>query len=106
MANTKSAEKNARKNSARYERNRAVKTKLKTLEKKFQASLESKDGDQARESARIFISALDKAAKSALVHRNKVARKKASIAKAISGMKSGAKSPKAPAKEKSTEETK
>ena len=98
MANTKSAEKNARKNSARYERNRAVKTKLKTLEKKFQSSLESKDGDQARESARMFISALDKAAKSALVHRNKVARKKASLAKAIVDMQSGGKSPKPAAK--------
>ena len=105
MANTKSAEKNARKNSARYERNRAVKTKLKTLEKKFQSSLESKDGEETRESARIFISALDKAAKSALVHRNKVARKKASLAKAIGGMQSGAKPPKPAAKKESSEES-
>jgi small subunit ribosomal protein S20 len=103
MANTKSAEKNARKNSARYERNRAVKTKLKTLEKKFQSSLESKDGDQVRESARIFISSLDKAAKSALVHRNKVARKKASIAKAIVDMQSGDTPKKTAAKEASPE---
>ena len=101
MANTKSAEKNARKSIARFERNRAVKSKLKTLEKKFLSSLESKDGEETREHARIFISALDKAAKGALVHRNKVARKKASIAKAISGIKSGAKSAKAPAKGKS-----
>ena len=106
MANTKSAEKNARKSSARYERNRAVKTKLKTLEKKFQSSLESKDGDQARESAKIFISALDKAAKSALVHRNKVARKKASLAKAIGGMKTEAKAPKTTAKKETVEKSK
>ena len=104
MANTKSAEKNARKSSARYERNRAVKTKLKTLEKKFQSSLESKDVDQARESARMFISALDKAAKSALVHRNKVARKKGSLAKAIVDMQSSGKPPKPAAKEDSSEE--
>ena len=106
MANTKSAEKNARKNSARYERNRAVKTKLKTLEKKFQASLESKDGDQARESARIFISALDKAAKSALVHRNKVARKKASVAKAIADMQSAGTSKNPASKKESSEKSK
>ena len=105
MANTKSAEKNARKNSARYEHNRAVKSKLKTLEKKFQSSLESKDGEQARESARVFISALDKAAKSALVHRNKVARKKASLAKAIDGMKTGAKAPKTAAKKETVEKS-
>ena len=105
MANTKSAEKNTRKNSARYERNRAVKTKLKTLEKKFQSSLESKDGDQVRESAKIFISALDKAAKSALVHRNKVARKKASVAKAIVDMQSGGTSKKPAAQKESPEES-
>jgi small subunit ribosomal protein S20 len=105
MANTKSAEKNARKNSSRYERNRAVKTKLKTLEKKFQSSLESKDGEETRESARIFISALDKAAKSALVHRNKVARKKASSAKAIVDMPSGENSQKPAAKKESSEES-
>jgi small subunit ribosomal protein S20 len=105
MANTKSALKNARKNSTRYERNRAVKSKLKTLEKKFQSSLESKDGDQARESARMFISALDKAAKSSLVHRNKVARKKASLTKAIGGMKSSKETPKPAAKEESSEES-
>ena len=104
MANTKSAEKNARKNSSRYERNRAVKTRLKTLEKKFQSSLESKDGEETRENARIFISALDKAAKSALVHRNKVARKKASLAKAIVDMQSSGKSPKPAAEEDSSEE--
>jgi len=105
MANTKSALKNARKNSARYEHNRAVKSKLKTLEKKFQSSLELKDGEQARESARVFISALDKAAKSALVHRNKVARKKASLAKAIGGMKTGAKAPKTAAKKETVEKS-
>ena len=103
MANTKSAEKNTRKSSARYERNRTVKTKLKTLEKKFQSSLESKDGDQVRESARIFISALDKAAKSALVHRNKVARKKASVAKAIVDVKSSGTPEKTVSKEASSE---
>lgn len=103
MANTKSAEKNARKTIARYERNRAVKTKLKTLEKKFQSSLKSKDVDQARERARIFISALDKAAKNSLVHRNKVARKKASLAKAIVDMESSGRSPKPVAKDKSPE---
>ena len=106
MANTKSAEKNARKNSTRYERNRAVKTKLKTLEKKFQLSLESKDAEQIRESAKTFISALDKAAKSSLVHRNKVARKKASLAKAISNIKSGGKASKPGTKENSSEENK
>ena len=105
MANTKSALKNIRKNKARYLQNRAVTSRLKTLEKKFQSSLESKDGDQVRESARIFISALDKAAKSALVHRNKVARKKASLAKAIVDMQSGGKPPKPAAKEDSSEES-
>ncbi len=76
MANTQSALKNIRKNGANYLRNRSVSSRLKTLEKTFLATIESKDKDSAGKSANDLISALDKAAKKKLVHPNKVARKK------------------------------
>ena len=76
MANTQSAIKNIRKNRTNYLRNRSVSSKLKTLDKAFLSSVESKDKDAATKAAQSLISALDKASKSNLVHSNKVARKK------------------------------
>ena len=75
MANTKSALKNIRKNKARYLRNRAITSKLKTLEKQFLLSIENKDVDDAKQNASSFISALEKANKNNIVHHNKVSRK-------------------------------
>jgi small subunit ribosomal protein S20 len=80
MANTQSALKNIRKNRTNYLRNRSVSSKLKTLDKAFITSVESKDKEAATEAAKFLISALDKAKKSNLVHANKIARKKSRCA--------------------------
>ncbi len=76
MANTRSALKNIRKNKARYTQNRAITSKLKTLEKKFITSIEDKNKDEAVSNAASFISALEKSVKRNLAHGNKVSRKK------------------------------
>jgi small subunit ribosomal protein S20 len=76
MANTKSALKNIRKNKARYIQNRTISSRLKTLEKKFLNAVSEKDNEGAKSYASNFISALEKAKKSNLVHANKVSRKK------------------------------
>ena len=89
MANSKSALKNVRKNRTRALQNQAVKSRLKTLEKKFRASVESGNVEEAQEASKLFASALDKGVKRSLVHRNKVARKKASCAKALADMQGG-----------------
>ena len=86
MANTKSALKNIRKNKARYLRNRAITSKLKTLEKQFLLSIENKDLDDAKQKASLFISALEKANKNNIVHHNKVSRKKSRCAELISSL--------------------
>jgi small subunit ribosomal protein S20 len=86
MANTRSALKNIRKNKARYIENRAITSKLKTLEKKFIASVESKDKDEAIANASSFISALEKSEKRNLVHANKVSRKKSRCSALIAGI--------------------
>lgn len=76
MANTKSALKYIRKTETRTLRNRQVKSRLKTFAKKVEAARASEDKDALVIASRNFISALDKAAKSGLVHPNKVARHK------------------------------
>jgi len=86
MANTRSALKNIRKNKARYIENRAITSKLKTLEKKFIISVEGKNRDEAIANASTFISALEKSEKRNLVHANKVSRKKSRCSALIAGI--------------------
>ena len=86
MANTRSALKNIRKNKARYIENRAITSKLKTLEKKFVASIEDKNKDEAIANASSYISALEKSEKRNLVHANKVSRKKSRCSALIAGI--------------------
>ncbi len=81
MANTKSALKYIRKTEARTKANRQAKTRLKTLAKQVKAAVSSADKDALSEKTRLYISALDKAGKSGLVHKNKIARHKATCAK-------------------------
>lgn len=85
MANTKSAQKNNRKTIARTLRNRSRKTRLKTLAKKVQSLAEAGDKEALKAAATDYISAMDRAAKTNLVHRNKASRTKASMAKLLVG---------------------
>ena len=80
MANTKSALKYIRKNKLRTLRNRQVKSRLKTLYKKVQAASASENKDELASASREYISALDKAGKTGLIHSNKVARHKSRCA--------------------------
>ena len=83
MANTKSALKNIRKSKARMLRNRQAKSKLKILERQFNACVDSNEEEAARKASVEFISALDRAAKSSIIHRNKATRKKSSCTNKI-----------------------
>ena len=80
MANKKSALKYIRKSAARTLRNRQQKSRLKTLSKKLDAAVAQKDEAAIQAASRHFISALDKAGKSGIVHANKIARHKARCA--------------------------
>lgn len=80
MANTKSAIKAARKAVRLTERNRGVKTRLKTLRKRLDALIKSKDAG-SKEAAAEYVSAMDKAVKSGVVHKNAASRAKSHAAK-------------------------
>jgi small subunit ribosomal protein S20 len=76
MANTKSASKRARQTVKRSLRNRSVLTRLRTLQK----GLPTGDKPDANK-LRGLISAIDKAAKRGMIHRNAARRRKARLNK-------------------------
>lgn len=84
MANTKSAIKAARKTVRLTERNRGVKTRLKTLRKRLDDLMAKKDEAGAKTTAAAYASAMDKAVKGGVVHRNAASRAKSHAAKALS----------------------
>ena len=81
MANTKSAIKAARKSLRLAARNRTVKTRLKTLQKKFQQAVTAGDAVAAKAAGIAYASATDKAVKSGVVHRNAASHAKSRAAK-------------------------
>ena len=83
MANTKSAIKAARKAVRLTTRNKGVKTALKTLHKKFEAAVIAKDAAAAKTIGAKYASAMDKATKSGVVHRNAASRAKAHVSKHV-----------------------
>ncbi|HVW22187.1 MAG TPA: 30S ribosomal protein S20 [Opitutaceae bacterium] len=83
MANTKSAIKAARKAVRLTLRNKALKNRLKTLHKNFDAAVASKDQAAAKAAGIAYVSAMDRAVKSGVVHRNAANHAKAHASKHI-----------------------
>lgn len=75
MANTKSAAKRARQIERRSLRNRGVLTRIRTLGKR------AKGADTQPDDFRTLVSAIDKAAKRGILHRNAANRRKAKLAR-------------------------
>jgi small subunit ribosomal protein S20 len=81
VANIKSQIKRNKQNERRHERNKAVKTNLKTAVRKFRELAESGEKDAAVVAARDAARKLDKAASKGIIHKNQAANRKSSIAK-------------------------
>jgi small subunit ribosomal protein S20 len=82
MANTKSAAKRTRQTARRALRNSSISSQLRTLQKRALAAAKA-DPDQIRS----VISAIDKAAKRGVIHRNAAIRRKARLTRALSTAK-------------------
>lgn len=78
MANTKSAAKRARQTTKRTARNRTVLTALKGKTK----TVRTATGDK-KATAQTLVSALDKAAKRGVIHKNAANRRKSRLAKRL-----------------------
>ena len=81
MANIKSQIKRNRQNELAHERNKSVKSALKSAIRKFREAAESGDADQAQALARDASKKLDKAASKGVIHKNQAANKKSAIFK-------------------------
>lgn len=81
MANTKQMMKRIQTNEKARQRNKAVKSSLKTAIRKFREAADAGDKDRAMELLRDASNKLDKAASKGVIHRNQAANRKSSIAK-------------------------
>jgi small subunit ribosomal protein S20 len=81
VANIKSQIKRNKQNEKRHERNKAVKTGLKTAVRKFREAAASGDKDQAVALGREAARKLDKAASKGVIHKNQAANRKSAIMK-------------------------
>jgi len=80
MPRTRSAAKQARASLRRQAHNKTIKSRLHTLERKLLTLVDAKKGAEASAAYRLLTSALDKAAKVQVIHRNTASRKKSRLA--------------------------
>lgn len=83
MANTQSAKKRARQSEARHARKSSIISALKSGQKKLRAALASGKTDEAKAQFTAVTTALDKAAKRGVIHKNSANRKKATFNSAL-----------------------
>ncbi|MBD8870033.1 30S ribosomal protein S20 [Nocardioides donggukensis] len=86
MANIKSQIKRNRQNEVAHERNKAVKTGLRSAVRKFRELAASGDKDAAQAAARDATKKLDKAASKGVIHKNQAANRKSAISKQASSL--------------------
>ena len=83
MANIKSQIKRNRQNDALRVRNKSVRSRLKTLTKRYLETVDDGDGDAARDAYRAVSREYDKAASKGVIHRNTASNKKSRLAKRL-----------------------
>lgn len=86
MANIKSAKKRILVNKTKADRNKAIKSGVKTAAKKVLAAVESGDKEAAKSALLAATSAIDKAAKKGVYHKNTAARKVSRLTVAVNKM--------------------
>ena len=81
MANIKSQIKRIKTNAVRTERNRAVKSELRTWIRKFREAAATGDAAAANDALKVASTKLDKAVSKGVIHKNQAANKKSAMAK-------------------------
>lgn len=81
MANIKSQIKRIKQNEKRHQRNKAVKSEVKTAVRRFREAAEAGDKDTAIELSHVANRKLDKAVSKGVIHKNQAANRKSKIAK-------------------------
>lgn len=87
MANIKSAKKRILVNRTKADRNKAIRSGVKTAIKKVEAACKACDKEAATAALLNAASVIDKAATKGVYHKNNAARKVSRLAKLVNGIK-------------------
>ena len=83
MANIKSQIKRVKTNEKRRQRNKSVRSSVRTAVRRFREAVEAGDAEKATELQRAAAKALDKAAGKGVIHKNQAANKKSALSRAF-----------------------
>ena len=86
MANIKSAKKRILVNQTKAERNKAIKSSVKTAVKKVRVAIEAQDKEAAKAALTVAISTIESAASKGVYHKNNSARKVSRLTKLVNAM--------------------
>lgn len=86
MANIKSAKKRVLVAQTKTARNKAIRSRVKTMTKKVEAAIAAGDKAAAQASLLAAISEIDRAASKGVFHKNNASRKVARLTKAVNGI--------------------
>ncbi|MCI8389803.1 MAG: 30S ribosomal protein S20 [Roseburia sp.] len=86
MANIKSAKKRILVAETRAARNKAIRSKVKTMTKKVEAAVASKDKEAAKAALIAATATIESAATKGVYHKNNSARKVSRLAKLVNSM--------------------
>ena len=86
LANIKSAKKRILVSKKRADRNKSVRSRIKTAVKKVEVAIEAGDKAAATDALRAAVSELDKATKKGIYHKNTTARKVSRLTKAVNAL--------------------
>ena len=86
MANIKSSKKRILVNRAKAERNKAIRSGVKTAIKKVSAAIEANDKDAAAKALVAATATIDKATSKGVYHKNTASRKVSRLALAVNKM--------------------
>jgi len=87
MPNTKSAERRMRNSERKNEQNQQVKSRLKTLERRFLENVKAGKKDEATKAFSEVVSGFDKAAKTGVIHSARASRKKSRLSHRLAAVK-------------------
>jgi small subunit ribosomal protein S20 len=89
VANIKSQIKRNKQNEKARQRNKAVKSSLKTAVRSLREAADSGDTEKASEALRTAYIKLDKAASKGVIHKNQAANRKSALAKRLAALRQG-----------------
>ena len=84
MANIKSQIKRIKTNEKAHQRNKAVKSELRTHVRKFREAADAGNAEEATAAMRAASRKLDKAVSKGVIHKNQAANRKSAIARRLS----------------------